>query len=124
MSARDCFRRALEIDPDHVDSMVGLAMADTIAALTEAFEDGPERIAEAEKLVLRALALAPRGSMAHYCFGLVLLRTGRAERAIDELKQALSLDPNLVFAHAHIGFAKIAPGRAEEAEALLPRRCG
>jgi len=121
VSARDCFRRALEIDPDHVDSMVGLAMADTIAALTDAFEDGPERIAEAEKLVL---ALAPRGSMAHYCFGLVLLRTGRAERAIDELKQALSLDPNLVFAHAHIGFAKIAPGRAEEAEALLPRRCG
>ena len=115
-NARDCFRRALEIDPDLVGGMVGLALADTVAALTDAFEDGPERIAEAEE---RALALAPRGSMAHYCFGLVLLRTGRAERAIDELKEALSLDPNLAFAHAHIGFAKIALGHAEEAEAHI-----
>ena len=118
-SARDCFRRALEIDPGHVDLMVSLALVDTIAALTDAFEDGSERMAEAEKLVLRALALAPRNSMAHYCFGLVLLRTRRAERAIDEQKEALSLDPNLVFAHAHIGFAKIVLGRAEEAEAHI-----
>src|SRR5271165_6885157 len=131
VNARECFARALEIDPDNVDAMVGLVFVDTIVAQTYAFDDRPERVGEAEKLILRALSLAPREAMAHYCLGLVLMLTKRAEQAIAELEQALSLDPNLAFAHAHIGFAKMALGRAEEtaghvAEAmrLSPRDVG
>ena len=55
--------------------------------------------------------------MAHYCLGLVLLFSRRAEQAIAELEQALALDPNLAFAHAQIGFAKCVLGRPEETEA-------
>ena len=118
-NARVCFARALEIDPDSVDAMVGLVFVDTIFAQTYSFDDRPERIGAAEKMILRALSLAPRDPMAHYCLGLVLLLTKRADRAIAELELALALDPNLAFAHAHIGFAKMTLGRAEEAEAHI-----
>jgi len=118
-NARNCFRRALEIDPENADAMVGLVFVDTILAQTYSFDDRPERIGAAEKLILRALFLAPRDAMAHYCLGLVFLLTRRAERAIEELKQALSLDANLAFAHAQIGNAKIMLGRAEETEAHI-----
>ena len=86
---------------------------------TNAVDDRSERIAAAEKLILRALALAPRDVMAHYCLGLIFLLTNRAEQGIDELNLVLSLDPNFAFAHAHLGFADIVLGRAEEAEAHI-----
>ncbi len=131
VNARECFAGALEIEPDNVDAMVALVFVDTIFAQTYAFEDRPERVGAAEKLILRALSLAPRDAMAHYCLGLVFMLTKRAEEAIAELEQALSLDPNLAFAHAHIGFAKMALGRPEETAAhvaealrLSPRDVG
>ncbi len=116
-NARDCFARALKIDPDNVDAMTGLVLADTIAAATYAFDDRPERVTAAEATILRALSLAPQHAMAHFCFGQVLTLTRRPERAIVEFNEALALDRNLAVAHAQIGSVKIALGRAEETEA-------
>ena len=116
-NARDCFARALRIDPDNVDAMTGLVLADTIAAATYAFDDRPERVTAAEATILRALSLAPQHAMAHFCFGQVLTLTRRPERAIVEFNEALALDRNLAMAHAQIGSVKIALGRAEETEA-------
>ena len=116
-NARDCFARALTIDPDNVDAMTGLVLVDTIAAATYAFDDLPERVTAAETTILKALSLAPHHAMAHYCFGQVLTLTRQPERAIAELNEALALDRNLAMAHAQIGFVKIALGRAEETEA-------
>jgi TolB-like protein/class 3 adenylate cyclase len=118
-NARECFSRALEFDPNNVDALVGVVFVDTIFAQTYAFADRVKRIAAAEKLVIRALSRAPRNPMAHYCLGVILILTRRAEQGIDELKLTLSLDANFAFAHAHIGFAEILLGRAEEAEAHI-----
>jgi TolB-like protein/class 3 adenylate cyclase len=115
--ARECFSRALEFDPNNVDALVGVVFVDTIFAQTYAFENRLQRIAAAEKLVMRALSLAPRNPMAHYCLGVILILTRRAQQGIDELRLTLSLDANFAFAHAHIGFAEILLGRAERAEA-------
>ena len=118
-NARDCFARALGIDPDNVDAMTGLVLADTISAATYALDKRPERIAAAETTILKALSLAPQHAMAHHCFGQVLMLTKRPERAIGEFNEALALDRNLAMAHAQIGSAKIALGRAEEADAHI-----
>jgi TolB-like protein/class 3 adenylate cyclase len=118
-SARDCFAHALTIDPDNVDAMTGLALVDTISAATYAFDDPPELMTAAETTILKALGLAPRHAMAHYCFGQVLNLTRRPERAIAELNEALALDRNLALAHAQIGSVKIALVRAEEAKAHI-----
>jgi TolB-like protein/Flp pilus assembly protein TadD len=130
-NARDCFARALTIDPDNVDAMTGLGLVDTISAATYAFDDRPERMTAAETTILKALSLAPQHAMAHYCFGQVLSLTRRPERAIAEFNEALALDRNLALAHAQIGSVKIALGRAEETEAhvaeamrLSPRDSG
>ena len=117
--ARECFARALEFDPNNVDAMVGAVFVETIFAQTFALDNRLEGIAAAERLILRALALAPRDPMAHYCLALILILTKRADEGINELNLVLSLDPNFAFAHAHIGFAKILLGRAEEADAHI-----
>ena len=129
--ARECFVSALDLDPDNVRALLGMVLVDAIVTQMHSFDDRLERIARAEKLALRALFMAPRTALAHYCMGIILTFSDRAEQGIDELKQALALDPNLAFAHAQIGFAKIVLGRAEETEAdvleamrLSPRDTG
>ena len=114
--AHESFNRALEIEPDNVQALLGQVLVDTIFAQLYAFDDRRERIDATETLALRALSSAPRDPMAHYCMGLLLVLSNRAEQGIDELTLALNLEPNNAFAHAEIGLAKIALGRAEETE--------
>ena len=114
--ARKCFERAHACDPDNVNAILGLVLAEVISTRMRSFERDSERLASAETLALKALAAEPRNATAHYCLGFILLSSGRAEQAIAELEQALALDPNLAFAHAQIGFAKAALGYAEETE--------
>ncbi len=114
--ARECFERARAIDPDNVDAMLGLVLVDVISTPVSSFDPDFVRLASAEALTLEALAAEPRNAMAHYCLGLILVFSRRAEQSIAELEQALAHDPNLAFAHAQIGFAKAVLGRAEETE--------
>ena len=114
--ARECFDRARAIDPDDVEAILGLVLVEAISTRMRSFDRDAENITAAEALALRALALEPRNARAHYCLGLILLFSRRAEQAIAELEQALAFDPNLAFAHAQIGFTKSALGRAEETE--------
>ena len=48
---------------------------------------------------------------------MVLGRTKRGSRAIEEFERALAIDPNLAKAHASLGIALALVGRAEETEA-------
>jgi len=114
--ARECFERAYAIDSANVDAILGIVLVEAIATRLRSFDRDANRLAAAEPLVLRALSMEPRNAMAHYCLGLVLLFSRRAEQAIAELKQALELDPNIAFAHAQIGLAKSVLGRPEETE--------
>jgi tetratricopeptide (TPR) repeat protein len=114
--ARDFFGRALEIDPNNVDALVGSAIADyTLATVSR--DDSAKRLVAAETALTRALSLAPDHPMAHLCMGDVFNFTNRAEQAIGEFERALILDPNFAAAHAHMGGSKILVGRAEETEA-------
>jgi TolB-like protein/tetratricopeptide (TPR) repeat protein len=115
--ARDYFERALEIDPDNVDALVGSAIVDTFFGAAVPCDDAGKRLSAAEVALTRALLLAPDHPMAHLCMGDVFDVTNRAGQAIGEFERALALDRNFAAAHAHIGFAKILVGRPEETEA-------
>jgi TolB-like protein/DNA-binding winged helix-turn-helix (wHTH) protein len=115
--ARNCFERALEIDPASVNAILGRVIVDAIETRMGSLLSPSRNLAEAEVLATRALAMEPNNAAGRYCLGLVLLFTRRPEQAIAELERALTLDPNLAFAHAQIGFAKCVLGRPEEAEA-------
>jgi tetratricopeptide (TPR) repeat protein len=114
--ARSFFARALELDPDNVEALVGVGRVD--GALLASMTDDPAPIvAAAEGALTKALALAPNHALAHWRMGMLLCETNRTERGLEELDRALAIDPNMAKAHATGGLAKVFIGRAEEAEA-------
>jgi TolB-like protein/Tfp pilus assembly protein PilF len=115
--ARHFFERAIALDPDNVEALVGLAWVDGAAGITVMADDWPERFAKAEATITKALFLAPNHAIAHLILSLVQMYTKRAAQAIAECQQALALEPNLAPAHALIGYAKSLLGRSEETEA-------
>jgi len=115
--ARGYFERAVALDPTNIDALVGAARADVLVGAIYTTEHRAERLADAEKLLIKGISIAPRNYWAHMWLGFVQIQTNRASRAIGELEQALSLNRNLGAAHAWMGQAKITMGRAEEAEA-------
>ena len=115
--ARDCFERALALDPINVGAIVGLSNVDTNIAIGFFTEDRVARFAAAEAAATRALSLAPEDALAHLSMGIVLGFTNRASQGIAEFERALSLNRNLPGAHSLIGQNKAFIGRGEETEA-------
>jgi tetratricopeptide (TPR) repeat protein len=117
--ARCFFERALALDPENVEALVGKANIDVTNASAFMVDDREARFAMAEVTLNKVLSMAPRHAWAHGLFGRVLLFTRRAVQAIGEFEQALALDRNLATAHAFIGFAKVFIGRGAESEAHI-----
>ena len=111
------FERALALDPGNVDALVMKAMVDFFVAVYLFSEDRAARLSAAEVASIKALSLAPEHALAHYCLGMVLGVTNRAQEGIAECERALAIDRNLAGAHAVIGARKLYLGRAAETEA-------
>jgi TolB-like protein len=111
------FERALALDPENVEALVGKGNIDLTTASGFMVDDRDARFAVAEVTLNKALSIAPRHARAHASFGWVQVFTRRAAQAIGEFELALALDPNLANAHAMIGFAKVFIGRGAESEA-------
>jgi TolB-like protein len=130
-SAKGFFERALALEPDNVEALVGHAYVEAISAGSFVTDDRVRRFSVAEAILVKALSLVPDHAQAHMLLGLVQISTNRAAQGIAECQQALSLDRNLAAAHAWVGIAKVYMGRAEETEAhirealrLSPRDAG
>src|SRR5215472_5988128 len=97
--ARSFFEKALALDPENVEALVGIALVN-LAIGTNLFpDDRIERLTAAEAAVTKALSLAPNHPMAHCVLGLVKIFTNRAAQGIAECERALTLDRNLAVAH-------------------------
>lgn len=79
------------------------------------------QFAEAESLLLRARALAPRDPHTHYCVGLLCADTGRHAEALAAYEASLSLDDSNAKAHNNRGSALQVLGRLRDAEAAYRR---
>ena len=115
--ARKLFEKAVELDPTNIDALVGAARVDVLFGAVYVTDERRERLAAAEALLLKGLAIEPRNYWAHLWLGYVQILTNRGSRGVGELERALTLNRNLGAAHAWIGLAKITLGRAEETEA-------
>ncbi len=115
--ARELFERALELDRVNVDALVGLGIVDASVGSSFMSDNPAPILAAAESILAKTLAAAPNHALAHRGMGMVLGRTKRGSRAIEEFERALALDPNLAKAHASLGVALAFVGRAEETEA-------
>ena len=112
--ARKLFERALALDPDNVDAIVGAALTHSASAGHHMSDDRAAEMAAAEARALKALSIAPENALAHLCLGVVQTFTKRAAQGIPELERALAIDRNLAAAHAYIGLAQNFVGRGEE----------
>ena len=117
--ARGFFERALELDPDNVEALVGIAAVDAASATLFLADDADERLAAAETALIKALSLAPQHALAHMFLGIVQLASNRANQGIAECEHALALNRNLADAHGSIGAAKLFVGRGTETEAHI-----
>jgi TolB-like protein/class 3 adenylate cyclase len=114
--ARGFFERALELDPDNIEALVGIAAVDAASATQFLADDADVRLAAAETALSKALSLAPHHAMAHLFLGIVQLASNRVEQGVAEIEHALALNWNLAEAHSTLGIAKLFVGRAAETE--------
>jgi tetratricopeptide (TPR) repeat protein len=115
--ARSFFERALVLDPEHAEALVGIAAIDGASAASHMVDDRRARFATAEAILIKALSIAPEHARAHLWLGNVRLFTNRATQGISECERALRLNRNLAEAHSSIGAAKVLIGRSAETEA-------
>src|SRR4051794_22973048 len=104
--ARGFFERALALEPENVEGLVGTALANFAIVTGFFIDDWAEHLTAAEVTVTKALSLAPNHPLAHLVLGLVQIFTNRAAQGIAECERALALDRNLASAHTSIGAAK------------------
>ncbi len=116
--AQAFFDRALALDPDNIEALVGSARVEAAIGANLITDDWKAHLAAAEAASTRALSLAPNHARAHSVLGLVQSFTNPV-LGIAECERALALDHNLADAHAFIGLAKFFLGRSEETEAHI-----
>jgi TolB-like protein/Flp pilus assembly protein TadD len=119
VQARSFFERALELDPDHVEALVGIAAVDAASVTLFLADNNSERLAAAETALIKALSLAPQHPLAHMFLGIVQMSSGRTVEGVAECEHALALNGNLADVHATLGGGKLFVGRAAETEAHI-----
>ena len=112
--ARGYFERALAVDPDNLDALLGVGRVDYSVGAAFLSDDRDARLAAAEAEIAKVLSLRPNDALAHEIMGGILIETKRADQGIAEFERALALDPNLATAHGLMGLAKIFVGHPEE----------
>ena len=79
------------------------------------------RVPEAERLLRRAVAIAPNDLSSRNGLGLCLLRLERPAEALEQFDALIKLNPSLPYAHASHGNALLALGAISEAEESFRR---
>jgi TolB-like protein len=121
--ARVFFARALAIEPDNVDALIGAAATDFMEMWDFASAYRAARLASAEKWLLKALAAAPDNALAHFWLSFVKTYSYRPEQGIAEAERALALDHNLAMALFPVAMAKIFVGRRRKTRPISGGRC-
>ena len=112
--AAECFRAALELDPQHGEAAFNLGLT--------CFQLG--RIEQAAAHFARAVELNPRLAEGWRNLAAVRLRQGDAAEAAAHLERALRLRPDFPEAYNDLGCALDALGRPEEALAAFGEALG
>src|SRR3984957_10524255 len=109
------FERALELDPQLVPAMVGLAFSLAVRVTDLRSKDPKGDVARAEDWAERAVVAEPDNSVAHLAKAYVL-GFGKRQwaQAIAEADAAIAADPNNAEAHAQRGFWKMFLGQSED----------
>ena len=119
LSARDHFRRAIELDPAFASAYAGLAMTYAREAI-DGWTENPLRALElAAELAEKAAAMGPHSPQVYFAEGQVELFLGRHARAIAAAERAIEVEPNYADAYALMAWTLSYAGRPDAALAAL-----
>jgi tetratricopeptide (TPR) repeat protein len=107
--AKACFSRALKLDPDYVDALIGLGRVETEEGDAEA----------ARKRFETAIEIDPHRSQAHFSLGSVLQIMGRTDAALGEFFRTLEGEPSHAEASRCIAAIQLAKNQPEQALSRL-----
>jgi tetratricopeptide (TPR) repeat protein len=107
--AKQRFEAALELDPDHFESL------HLLGGLCEQTGEADRAV----DLMTRAIAIRPHVPSAYCVLAEALLALGRPADALPQSERAISLKPDFAEAHDNRGVALIGLGRPDEALASL-----
>ena len=118
-SARDYFERAIKLDPQNAEALVGLAYARLRAyyyGWSTAAEDKP--LAQME-LLTKATAINPGYAFAYYVKSAMLWTAKEYPEALAAAETEVALDPNSAYGYAAIGRVEGLLGRCEQSIAHI-----
>jgi tetratricopeptide (TPR) repeat protein len=109
--AKDCFSRALKLDPDYVDAVIGLGQVETLEGDAES----------ARKRFETAIEIDPHRTEAHFSLGSVLQIMGQIDPALAEYFRSLECEPNHAQASRCIAAIQLSRNQPEQALSRLDR---
>jgi adenylate cyclase len=112
------FERALKLDPNNVDALVGAALTernDYVYGLAEK----PGQIAKIEALLADAIRIDPTNARAHTVRAMIYRSTKRTKQAAEAAQNAVRLNPNYAPAYAQLAQDLITPAELPEALAFV-----
>jgi len=113
-AARECFKRALAIDPSYCQAYIGVSRShyvDHVWGFSEDIERTRNAVMESAR---RAVDLDNQEARAHWVLGTAYWDHQQIDLSISELVHALELNPSLYFARFALGVSHSAAGRPTE----------
>ena len=112
----DYFRKALELDANHAQSLLGLSDALGFLAVTNAMDQG-EAWSQASEAIQKALAINPNLPEGHYQLSnLIFFTTGDYSASLKAALQSYNLNPQYAEANQHLAFFHTIAGDFEKAK--------
>lgn len=127
--AIELFRRALQVEPNCVEAMVGIALAQIYRVINlYRLEERVALLDEAEELISRAASLSPDHHGMLQARGLLLRARGRFPEAVIATENLIARNPAEPTAYKEMGLNKLYLGQTREAvewfrraDAIAPR---
>jgi len=119
-NAAKCYREAVELDPGHAPSWVGLAETVVLSATYCLRQTRPANV-EAKRYLATAAELQGESATAHYVHGIIHYseRDWRASEAA--FRRAVEMEPDHVQARCWLGLVFAVQGRSDESSADYER---
>lgn len=119
ITARELYKKAIELDPGFGRAYAGVAMTYAIGFNRDWPTDVEKPLEEALALAHRAIILDKDLPESYWVAGFVYGNLRKIDEAVEYLNQALQLNPNYADAYAMLAWIRIGTGQAKDALSLM-----